>query len=93
MKEKQLHEGCIEQIWRMMHDKLFGPAPELDDEGRLRMDDYEMGPDVQQAVSEVWEQVGDGNVEQLTDLDGYFDIPGVDYDADVEIDVPVPSVE
>lgn len=102
MKEKQLHEGCIEQIWRMLHDKLFVRTPALDEEGRIRMDDYEMGPEVQQAVSEIWEQVGDGNVERLTDLDGYwkdfyqmfgFDIPGVDYDADVEIDVPIPSVE
>lgn len=102
MKEKQLHEGCIEQIWRMLHDKLFVRTPALDEEGRIRMDDYEMGPEVQQAVSEIWGQVGDGNVERLTDLDGYwkdfyqmfgFDIPGVDYDADVEIDVPIPSVE
>ncbi len=102
MKEKQLHEGCIEQIWRMLHDKLFVRTPALDEEGRIRMDDYEMGPEVQQAVSEIWEQVGDGNVERLTDLGGYwkdfyqmfgFDIPGVDYDADVEIDVPIPSVE
>lgn len=102
MKEKRLHEGCIEQIWRMAHDKLFGRAPELDDEGRIRMDDYEMDPEVQQAVSAIWEQVEDGNVEQLTDLDGYwkdfyqifgFEIPGVDYEADVEIHVPIPSME
>ncbi|MFQ8601073.1 MAG: enoyl-ACP reductase FabV [Oscillospiraceae bacterium] len=102
MKEKRLHEGCIEQIWRMAHDKLFGQAPELDDEGRVRMDDYEMAPEVQQAVSAIWEQVDDGNVEQLTDLDGYwkdfyqifgFEIPGVDYEADVEINVPIPSME
>lgn len=102
MKEKRLHEGCIEQIWRMAHDKLFGQAPELDDEGRVRMDDYEMAPEVQQAVSAIWEQVDDGNVEQLTDLDGYwkdfyqifgFEIPGMDYEADVEINVPIPSME
>ncbi len=34
MKEKKLHEGCIQQMYRMFNDSLFsGEAPEPDNQG------------------------------------------------------------
>jgi len=93
MKEKKCHEGCIEQIDRLFRDKLFGVSEvPVDAEGRIRVDDWEMRPDVQSAVEALWEKVTTENVAELSDLEGYrgeflklygFKVEGVDYAADV----------
>ncbi|MEQ2440437.1 enoyl-ACP reductase FabV [Solibaculum intestinale] len=101
MKEKGLHEGCIEQMTRLFGEKLCNGSPQVDGEGMLRLDDWEMRDDVQREVSRLWETVATENVEQLADIDGYwedfyrmfgFHLPGVDYDADVAVDVSIPSL-
>jgi enoyl-[acyl-carrier protein] reductase/trans-2-enoyl-CoA reductase (NAD+) len=94
MKEKGIHEGCIEQIYRMFATRLYAAeTPPLDEEGRIRMDDWEMRDDVQAAVDERWPRINTGNLDELTDFEGYreeflrlfgFGVPGVDYDADVD---------
>ena len=93
MKAKGLHENCIQQIYRLYHDFLFSPEPTpADDLGRLRLDDWEMRPDVQAEVVELWQQVNSDNIGRLADLDGFreeflrhhgFGIPGIDYSQDV----------
>ena len=93
MKAKGLHENCIQQIYRLSHDFLFSPKPApTDDRGRLRLDDWEMRPDVQAEVAELWQQVNSDNVAQLADLEGFreeflrhhgFGIPGIDYSQEV----------
>ena len=93
MKEKGIHEGCIEQMYRLFAERLYtgGEVP-VDEEGRIRIDDLEMRDDVQQAVSALWSGVTRENLESATDAKGYrsdffrihgFDVDGVDYDADV----------
>ena len=91
MKDKGLHEGCIEQMDRFFRG-MYGGELEIDDEGRIRMDDLEMRSDVQDAVDEIWQKATDENIEELSDLKGYhsdfmqmhgFEVPGIDYDADV----------
>ena len=94
MKAKGLHENCIQQIYRLYHDFLFCPEPAIPDHlGRLRLDDWEMRPDVQAEVAQLWLKVNDENVDQLADIEGFreeflrhhgFGIPGVDYSEDVE---------
>lgn len=95
MKERNLHEGCIEQMYRLFTERLFstGDVP-VDEEGRIRIDDLEMRPDVQKAVMELWDRVSNDNFENIADADGYrkdffrihgFEVEGVDYSADVEI--------
>ena len=94
MKAKGLHENCIQQIYRLYHDFLFSPKPVApDSQGRLRLDDWEMRPDVQAEVAELWLTADTENVGQLADLEGFreeflrhhgFGIPGVDYSEDVE---------
>lgn len=94
MKEKGGHEGPIEQIYRLFDDQLYGKAaPKTDDAGRLRLDDREMRPEVQEAVAAQWDRVNTENLHQVTDFQGYqeeflklfgFGIAGVDYDADVD---------
>ena len=93
MKAKGLHENCIQQIYRLYHDFLFCPKPApVDDLGRLRLDDWEMRPDVQARVAELWQQVDSDNIDELADLKGFreeflrhhgFGIPGIDYSRDV----------
>lgn len=72
MKEKGIHEGCIEQMHRLYRDFLYtGNTLTLDKEGRIRIDDWEMRQDVQQEVSEILEKVNSENVYELTDLRGF----------------------
>lgn len=93
MKAKGLHENCIQQIYRLYHDFLFAKNPVPPDElGRLRLDDWEMRPDVQREVAELWPRVNNENIRQLADLKGFreeflrhhgFGIPEIDYSQDV----------
>jgi enoyl-[acyl-carrier protein] reductase/trans-2-enoyl-CoA reductase (NAD+) len=101
MKEKGTHEGCIEQVYGLYKDSLYGSAPHIDDEGRLRADYKELDPEVQGKVLALWDQVTDDNIYELTDFAGYktdflrlfgFEIAGVDYEADVNPDVQIPKL-
>jgi enoyl-[acyl-carrier protein] reductase/trans-2-enoyl-CoA reductase (NAD+) len=94
MKERGLHEGCIEQVRRMFAERLYAEGPAVVDEtGRVRMDDYEMRGDVQGTVNELWPQITTENLRDLTDFEGYqreflklfgFGRDDVDYDAHVD---------
>lgn len=102
MKQKGLHEGCIEQIQRLFAERLYnGALVRLDDAGRIRIDDVEMLPDIQAAVAELWPSVTTENLAQISDIQGYreeflrlfgFGLPGVDYDSDVPPEMALPSV-
>jgi enoyl-[acyl-carrier protein] reductase/trans-2-enoyl-CoA reductase (NAD+) len=97
MKEKKLHEGCIQQMYRLYHDFLFTAAPpSLDHKGRIRLDDWEMRADVQNEVAKLWEQVTTENLNGLADIQGLrqeflrhngFGMPGIDYSQDVDPDI------
>ncbi len=100
MKERGLHEGCIEQIDRLYRTQMYGGnALEFDDAGRVHVDDWEMRDDVQAAVAALWPQVNTANLATLTDFAGYrsdflklfgFGLAGVDYDADTDPHVELP---
>lgn len=102
MKDQGLHEGCIQQMYRMVHERLCNGGEVITDEDRLiRLDDWEMKPEVQKAVFDVWNMISQENLEQVTDLEGYwqefyeifgFGMDGVDYDADVDIQIDIPSL-
>lgn len=99
MKEKGLHERCIEQA-RRLFDRLYDgfgsdwKNTQVDEKGRLRLDDFEMQEDVQAKVKELWKGISSDNVFEITDIQGYrndfleifgFNISGIDYDSDVNI--------
>ncbi len=102
MKERGLHEGCIEQMYRLFAQRVYSDASmPVDDRGRVRMDDWEMRADVQAIVDERWQRAQTGALADIADLDGYredflklfgFGFPGVDYDADASPNVSIPSV-
>ena len=101
MKEAGNHEGCIEQIQRLFSDHLAsGGGPELDEQGRIRIDDWEMGEEVQAAVHEAWDNVTTENLSELSDFLGYkseflrlfgFGLEGVDYEAETDPERDLPS--
>lgn len=101
MKENGTHEGCIEQVYGLYRDSLYGAAPVLDEEGRLRADYKELAPEIQARVKAAWDQVSDENLYATTDFAGYkaeflrlfgFGIEGVDYGADVDPNVAIPGI-
>ena len=99
MKEAGTHEGCIEQMQRLFATQLYnGNSPKFDSEGRVRVDDWEMRPEIQQKVSDIWPKVTTENLAQLTDIAGYraeflklfgFGLKGVNYEAETEPHVPM----
>lgn len=93
MKEEGTHEGCIEQIHRLLAGEFYGDGDlTLDDAGRVRVDQNELTDKVQNRVEELWHQVNTDNLNELSDFEGYqkeffrlfgFGYDEVDYDEDV----------
>ena len=102
MKEKGMHEGCIEQTQRLFMTQLYnGSTPAPDENGLLRLDDLEMRDDVQYAVADLWPRVSTENLETISDIKGYrseflklfgFGIPEIDYSQEVDPAVAIPSI-
>jgi enoyl-[acyl-carrier protein] reductase / trans-2-enoyl-CoA reductase (NAD+) len=99
MKQQGSHEDCIEQMDRLFRERLTAPQP--DDAGRIRLDDWEMEPKVQQPVADAWQTVNTANLRDLGDFGGYqqsflrlfgFGLEGVDYAADTDTGLKVPSI-
>jgi enoyl-[acyl-carrier protein] reductase/trans-2-enoyl-CoA reductase (NAD+) len=98
MKANGTHEGCIEQLYRLVTECLYGTNPRTDEVGRLRVDELEMQPEVQASVAQAWANISTENLAELTDFTGYkkeflnlfgFEMDGVDYDADVNPEVAI----
>jgi enoyl-[acyl-carrier protein] reductase/trans-2-enoyl-CoA reductase (NAD+) len=91
MKQKGIHEGCIEQMYRLFSSHFNANRDEL---GRIRLDNLEMRDDVQREVKAIWSRISTENLRVLSDFGGYyqdflrlfgFGVAGVDYGRDVEI--------
>jgi len=103
MKAEGIHEGCIEQIQRLYADRLYsGEAVPTDDKGRIRIDDWEMRADVQERIAKLWGESTTETLVELGDLAGYkqdflnlfgFGFDGVDYQADTNEMVMIPSIK
>ncbi|WP_417227980.1 enoyl-ACP reductase FabV [Amphritea sp.] len=92
MRAEGVHEGCMEQVFRLFSTGIAGNTGKVDDDNRLRMDDWELRDDIQQKCSELWPQVTSENLFELTDYQLYkdeflklfgFGLDDVDYDEDV----------
>jgi enoyl-[acyl-carrier protein] reductase/trans-2-enoyl-CoA reductase (NAD+) len=85
MKERGTHEQCTEQIYRLFTTVLYSGNPiPTDDEGRLRVDDWEMDEEVQTEVLRRWNLQREGEPLKEGDLEGvrqeYDEIHGFGYD-------------
>jgi enoyl-[acyl-carrier protein] reductase / trans-2-enoyl-CoA reductase (NAD+) len=102
MKDRGTHEGCIEQMDRLLRERLYLPAGvPVDDAGRIRLDERELDPFVQKIVEDLWKRATTENLSQIADYEGCrreisricgFEFDGVNYTADVETNIAIPSL-
>ncbi|MFE7358246.1 enoyl-[acyl-carrier-protein] reductase FabV [Streptomyces sp. NPDC057543] len=98
-----LDEGMVPPIDQLteLWDQLTGTRPlALDDDGRIRLDTWELTSSVQEAVADRWNRATTNSIGDLADLDWFhaevqrlygFAVPGIDYTAPVDTDIPWPD--
>ncbi len=95
MKEKNLNEDCVDQAQRMFFDRLYPALGDvvLDENRWIRLDDWELRPDVQEEAARLFAQITPENFREVGDYDQLktdfmqlngFAVPGVDYDAPLD---------
>lgn len=78
MKEKGIHEGCMEQMDRLFAERLYtGPDNSkaqipTDDANRIRLDELELRPDVQEEATRLMAEIDENNFHELSDVAGYI---------------------
>ena len=102
MKRAGNHENCIQQIARLFTQKLYTPTGfQTDENGFIRMDDYELTPEIQEEVKKCWKAVTTDTVKEYCDIDGYwedfyhmfgFRYEDIDYTQDVDADIEIDGV-
>ncbi len=101
MKDAGNHEDTIEQMDRLLRERICNNDPQPDEAGRIRIDDWEMSESIQSIVGERWDAVNSENLTDLADFEGYqasflrlfgFGLEGVDYGAETDTSVGVPSL-
>ncbi|MEU9087452.1 enoyl-[acyl-carrier-protein] reductase FabV [Streptomyces sp. NPDC048357] len=84
------------ELW----NQLTAHRPDVDEAGRVRLDRWELSAPVQAAVAERWRSITPETLTELADIPWFrtqfrslygFDVPGVDYAAPVETDLPWPD--
>ncbi|MCA9409109.1 MAG: trans-2-enoyl-CoA reductase family protein [Candidatus Omnitrophica bacterium] len=103
MIEQKVEEDCIAQIYRLFASRLYHDGDiKVDHNGLVRMDDFELADSVQKIVDQRWKNLDDNNLKEFADLDGFdkdflklfgFGFEGVDYNADVDPQVNIPSID
>ena len=103
MKAEGLHEGCIEQIQRLFMQRLYSRKEvPTDENGRIRIDDWEMRDDIQERIKALWAEATTENLIEIGDLAGYkhdflnlfgFGFAGVDYKAEAQELVFINSIK
>ena len=92
MKDENVSQGCIEQVYSLFRDSLYGTDPQYDEEGRLRADAWELQPRIQQKIEQMWADTTTENLYEVSDFAGYkrgflqlfgFEVDGIDYEAEV----------
>ena len=101
MKAAGTHEDTIEQMDRLFRDRLYSGDAQPDEAGRIRVDDWEMDAEIQATVGKRWSEVNTENLSELGDFEGYqssflrlfgFGLEGVDYAAETDTSIGVPSL-
>ena len=102
MKKAGTHENCIQQISRLFTQKLYTDKGfQTDENGFIRMDDYELTPEIQKEVKKCWEAVTTDTVKEYCDIEGYwedfyhmfgFRYDDIDYTQDVDADVEIKGI-
>lgn len=96
MRKANTHEGCIEQTTRLFNQFLYAAGGEtpLDEQNRIRLDDWEMDPAIQEEIIRIWPLVNSENLNELTNFPEYqseflklfgFSHSRVDYEKEVDL--------
>lgn len=97
MKEKNIQEGCIEQICRLFM-KMNDDNLQLDEKNRIRLDDREMEERIQDEVKYLWNKINTENILELTNIkqfrEDFFKLFGfahkdIDYEKDINTEVDI----
>ncbi len=94
MKERGVHEGTLQQIYRLFVERLYttGEVP-TDEKRRIRIDEREMAQDVQEEVERLWSLQRVGEALYGGDLEGFkrefaqihgFGFDEINYDKEVD---------
>jgi enoyl-[acyl-carrier protein] reductase / trans-2-enoyl-CoA reductase (NAD+) len=97
MRQSHVDEGAIEQMERLFRDFVaIDGKPGLDEARRIRLDDREMRPEVQESVKRIWPTITTEDLRKVTDFASFktefrnlfgFEVSGVDYGQSTEIDL------
>jgi enoyl-[acyl-carrier protein] reductase/trans-2-enoyl-CoA reductase (NAD+) len=95
MMKHNTHETIIEHKYRLFKDMVYGSGRILDDEGRIRIDHLEMDPAIQKETLDVMFGLKEEEIlhapgtthflQTFFEING-FNVDGIDYDEDVDID-------
>jgi len=93
MQEQDLHEDILEHIDRLFRSRFTRQPNDLDEAGRIRLDDWELSAPVQTEVLRRWPLISTETLPEFADLALFrsdflkifgFGLAGVDYAADVD---------
>ncbi|HIF9400988.1 TPA: enoyl-ACP reductase FabV [Photobacterium damselae] len=96
MKQQGLHEGCLKQMQRLFKEKLSTNKDEIqsDANGLIRLDDWELRPEVQQQTAELIKKITPENFKDISDYQQYrqefmqlngFEVPNINYEQPVDM--------
>jgi enoyl-[acyl-carrier protein] reductase/trans-2-enoyl-CoA reductase (NAD+) len=89
------HEDPLASMRRMFRDHIFAAEASPDEEGLIRMDDIELGEDVQAELRSRFEALSPGDAFDVGLYERFmadyartrgFEVPGVDYEAEFDTD-------
>jgi enoyl-[acyl-carrier protein] reductase / trans-2-enoyl-CoA reductase (NAD+) len=93
-------QSPVRQSLRLWDHLTGGCAAPADDDGRLRLDGWELAADLQRDIAAGWSQPTERLLDGIADLDWFrrefwrlygFGVTGVDYGLPVEVEVPWPE--
>ncbi len=95
MKAKGTHETILQHKHRLFKDMVYGQKRLVDEQGRIRIDHYEMDPQVQKEIDQLASQLEN---EKIFSIEGTrmfinefyqihgFNLPNVNYQEDVNLE-------
>lgn len=95
MKKHKVHESTLQHKHRLFQDMVYGQKRLLDEKKRIRVDHYEMQANIQAEIDAMGKQYENESIFKLAGTKQFVDefhqihgfrMPGVNYDADVNMD-------
>ncbi|XZR52814.1 MAG: enoyl-ACP reductase FabV [Enterobacteriaceae bacterium] len=101
MKKENLHEDCIDQIFRLMSTYLYNDFYITDKYNRIRIDSWEKRKNIQRECQKIWRNVNTNNFKEKTDFENCkidflnlfgFNFPEINYKTNINTDINIDIV-